>query len=314
MTQQILSKRTGRRAAAWRRAAVAVALSAALSPLCAAPVSGQRSFPSPQAAVDALFDAVVSGDRREFGPLFGVDAPRVVPIPDDASMAAVRDAFVRTWARGHAVETQGADRARLLLDTTAWPYPLPIVRGADGRWSWDTRAGLDEIDARRMARNELAAIAALHAYVDAQNLYAQADRDGDGVAEYARRLGSRPGKRDGLYWDTAPGEPASPLGLRALEMAAGAGRGEPFRGYRFRALSAQGAAARGGAMDYRSGERLLRGFAAIATPASYGRSGLRTFIINHDGKVHSRDLGPATRTLAARIVSYDPGPGWTRED
>jgi len=313
MNDQILTKPSRLRAAGWRRVALAVALSAAVSQAWA-PVAGQRSFASPQAAVDALFDAVVSGDRRELRPLFGADTPRIAPIPDDATMAAVRDAFVRSWSGGHAIEPQGEGRARLTLGASAWPYPLPVVRGADGRWSWDTRAGLREMDARRIGRNEIAAMAALHLYVDAQNTYARVDRNGDGVAEYARRLGSTPGKRDGLYWATAPGEPPSPLGLQALETAEGVTRGAPFRGYRFRALTAQGPAARGGAMDYLSGGRLLRGFAAIATPASYGRSGLRTFVINHDGRVFSRDFGPHTGTLAAQVTRFDPGAGWKRED
>ncbi len=314
MNDQILPKPSRPHAAGWRRVAVAVVLGAAVSQAWAAPLAGQRSYASPQAAVEALFDAVVSGDRRELRALFGADTPRIAPIPDDASMAAVRDTFVRSWAGGHAIEPQGEGRARLTLGEGAWPYPLPVVRGTDGRWSWDTRAGLREMDARRIGRNEIAAMAALHLYVDAQNTYARVDRNGDGVAEYARRLGSTPGKRDGLYWATAPGEPPSPLGLEALETAEGATRGTPFRGYRFRALTAQGSAARGGAMDYLSGGRLLRGFAAIATPASYGRSGLRTFVINHDGRVFSRDFGPYTHTLAARVTRFDPGPGWKRED
>ncbi|MFN7644307.1 MAG: DUF2950 domain-containing protein [Burkholderiales bacterium] len=314
MNDQILPKPSRLRAAGWRRVALAVALSAAVSQAWAAPVAGQRSFASPQAAVDALFDAVVSGDRRELRPLFGADTPRIAPIPDDATMAAVRDAFVRSWSGGHAIEPQGEGRARLTLGEGAWPYPLPVVRGADGRWSWDTRAGLREMDARRIGRNEIAAMAALHLYVDAQNTYARVDRNDDGVAEYARRLGSTPGKRDGLYWATAPGEPPSPLGLQAVETAEEVTRGTPFRGYRFRALTAQGPAARGGAMDYLSGGRLLRGFAAIATPASYGRSGLRTFVINHDGRVFSRDFGPHTGTLAAQVTRFDPGAGWRRED
>jgi hypothetical protein len=314
MNDQILPKPSRSRAPGWRRVTLAVALGAAVSQAWAAPVAGQRSYASPQAAVEALFDAVVSGDRRELRPLFGADTPRIAPIPDNASMAAVRDAFVQSWAGGHAIETQGVDRARLTLGEAAWPYPLPVVRGADGRWSWDTRAGLREMDARRIGRNEIAAIAVLHMYVDAQNTYAQVDRDGDGVAEYARRLGSTPGKRDGLYWATAPGEPPPPFGLQAVEAAEDVARGAPFRGYRFRALSAQGPAARGGAMDYLSGGRLLRGFAAIAMPATYGRSGLRTFIINHDGKVFSRDFGPHTNTLAAQITRFDPGPSWKRED
>jgi hypothetical protein len=297
-----------------RVATLALALGLAAAPAQAAPLPGQRSFASPQAAVDALFDAVVSGDRRELRPLFGSDAARVAPIPDDAAMADVRDAFVATWSKGHAVQPQGDGRARLLLGENGWPYPLPVVREPDGRWRWDTRAGLQEMDARRIARNEYSAMSALHAYVDAQNEYARVDRDGDGVSAYATRIASRAGRRDGLYWPSAAGEPASPFGPDVGAAALDAQGGRPWRGYRFRILTGQGAAARGGAQDYRIDGRLLRGFAGIAVPASYGRSGVRTFVINHDNRIWSRDLGPHTRALAARIDRFDPGPGWQRED
>jgi hypothetical protein len=295
------------------RLIAALALSTALSPLAAAPVSGQRSYPSAEAAVQALFDAVVSGDRRELRPLFGADTPRIAPIADDASMRSVRDLFVDAWSRGSAIETVSADRARLLLGADRWPYPVPVSRGADGRWSWDTRAGLQEVDVRRIGRNEITAMQALRAYADAQNEYARVDRNGDGVAEYAQRIDSTPGRRDGLHWATAAGEPESPLGPAAAEAARRGQAGTPYRGYVFRVLTGQGPAARGGAFDYRVGGRMTRGFAGIATPAQYGRSGVHTFVINHDGRVYSRDLGPDTRSRAARIQRFDPSEGWKRE-
>lgn len=278
-------------------------------PLLAAPVSGQRTYASPQAAADALLDAVVSGDRRELRPLFGVDAARIAPIPDDAAMAAVRDAFVIAWSRGSTVEVTSPERARLLLGAGRSPYAVPLVRTAGGHWAWDTRAGIAEIEARRMQRNEEAAIRALLAYVDAQHAYAGEDRDGDRVADYAQRLESRAGRRDGLHWAAAPGEPAPPLG--AAKAAAEEGPGaRPYHGYVYRVLTAQGPSARGGAFDYRVEGRLLRGFGLIATPAQYGRSGQHTFMINHDGRVYERDLGPHTRALARRIERFDPDTGW----
>jgi hypothetical protein len=285
---------------------------AAMQPIAAAPVGGQRTFESPQAAADALLDAVVSGDRRELRPLFGVDTARIAPIPDDAAMAAVRDAFVVAWSRGHAVETTAPGTARLLLGVNRSPYAVPLVKTSDGRWAWDTRAGAAEIDARRIDRNEHAAIRALLAYVDAQHAYAREDRDGDRIAEYALRLESRPGRRDGLHWATGPGEPRSPLGPGKAAAEEGPAA-HPYHGYVYRILVAQGPAGRGGAQDYRIDGRLLRGFAMIATPAQYGRSGVHTFVVNHDGRVFSRDLGPHTRALARRIDRYDPGEGWLEE-
>jgi len=290
---------------------VALAAAVAFGPLAAAPVSGQRLHASPQAAAEALLDAVLSGDRRELRPLFGVDTHRVAPIPDDETMGQIRDSFAAAWGRGQSIETLDADRARLVLGASKWSYPLPIVRTADG-WVFDTRAGATEIVMRRMGRNESATIRVMHAYVDAQHEYAQVDRDGDGVAEYARRLTSQPGRRDGLYWPTRPGEPESPLGpLKAA--AETAQRGSPYHGYRFRVLTAQGPSARGGERDYRVDGRLLRGFALIATPARYGASGVHTFIVSHHGRVHSADLGVHTDAIAARITRYDPGVGWKPE-
>jgi hypothetical protein len=286
-------------------AAVAPALSAA---------SPQRAYATPQAAVEGLFDAVVSGDGRELVPLFGADARRLAPIADEDAMGRVRDRFVGAWSRGHSIESLGTGRARLSVGDAGWTYPVPIVQGADGRWRWDTGAGLREIAVRRVGRNELAAISAMRAYVFAQHEYAQADRDGDGVAEYARRLDSRPGRRDGLHWDDTGGAPRSPLGPGLAVTAERIQGGEPYHGYRFRILEAQGPAARGGARDYRVGGRLTGGFGAIATPAQYGRTGVHTFIVNHDGRVYSSDLGPSTAAKAARIERFDPGPGWKPEN
>jgi hypothetical protein len=311
--------RRSARAGAWRGAAARLVVAAALAgPLgfaaaTAAPVAGQMTWPSAEATADALLLAVVSGDRRELRPLFGVHADRIAPIRDDATMGEVRDAFVEGWAKGRVIEMQGADRARLLLGEVRWPYPIPMVRTADGRWTWDTRAGLAEIAARRIGRNELAAMQAARAYVDAQNEYAQVDRNGDGVAEYAQRIVSRPGSRDGLFWATAPGQPVSPLGLRIARASEGVRSGEPYQGYVYRILTGQGPAARGGALDYRVDGRMTRGFALIATPAQHGRTGINTFIVNHDGRVYSRNLGPGSREAAAGIRRFDPEPGWHPE-
>ena len=295
-----------------RRVAFAIALAAAAPALSAA--DAQRGYASPQAAVDALFDAIVSGDGRELVPLFGADARRLAPIADEEAMARARERFVGAWSRGHSIQTAGEGRARLAVGDAGWTYPVPIVRGADGRWRWDTRAGVREVGVRRVGRNELAAMGALRAYVQAQHEYARTDRDGDGVAEYARRIDSRPGRRDGLHWDDAGGGGRSPLGPGVAAAAERVQAGQPYHGYRFRILEAQGPAARGGARDYRVGGRLTGGFAGIATPADYGRTGVHTFVVNHDGRVYSADLGPGTRTAAARIDRFDPGRGWKAED
>ena len=311
MTRSPRPRLTGVLRARARLAAVLLAVVAA--PLAAAPVAGQRTFPSADAAVEALFDAVISGDPREMRPLFGADTPRIAPSGDEEAIARRRDGFARHWAAGHALVPQDDGHLALVLGGERWTYPVPLTRVGADRWVFDTRAGIQEIQRRRVARNELATIAALHAFVDAQNRYALADRDGDGVAEYAWRVDSRPGRRDGLHWVAAPGESEPPLGDEAAEAAAQVQRGRPHHGYRFRLLTSQGPSARGGARDYRVDGRLLGGFAAIAVPHVYGRTGLHTFLINHDNVVWSRDLGPNTSAVAARIGRFDPGAGWRRE-
>lgn len=302
-----------RASSAWRHAFAAAVMVFAASALAAAPVPGQKSFPSAQAASEALFDAVISADPREMRSLFGIDTDRLVPVRDEEALYRRRDAFARHWSTGNTLQPQGADHATLVLGSEGWPYPVPMVRLAEGRWVFDTRAGLQEVERRRIGRNELATINALHAFVEAQHDYAGSDRDRDGVAEYAKRIASRPGRRDGLYWDTAQGEAEPPLGTSAAGIAGQVQRGEPHRGYRYRLLTAQGAAARGGVQDYLVAGRLLRGFAAIASPARYGRDGVHTFIVNHDARVWSRDLGPGTAAAAAKISRFDPTPGWKPE-
>jgi hypothetical protein len=202
----------------------------------------------------------------------------------------------------------------LLIGDKAWPLPIPIVRTGD-RWRFATEEGREEIVNRRIGGNERNAIYVLRAYVDAQREYASADRDGDGVLQYARKLGSTPGKRDGLYWpaDIAKGEDPSPFGPLVAEAGAymkGRAAGEPYRGYYFRILSGQGKSAPGGAYGYVINGRMLAGFAMVAYPAEYGETGVMSFIVNQNGKVYEKDLGRETVKLGSTMTSFDPGKGW----
>jgi hypothetical protein len=202
----------------------------------------------------------------------------------------------------------------LLIGAEAWPMPIPIVRSGD-RWRFASELGEDEIVNRRIGANERNAIYVLRAFVDAQRAYAAVDRDGDGVRQYARKLASSPGKRDGLYWtaDAAKGEEISPFGPLIAESAAylqGHGAGDPYRGYRFRILTRQGSHAAGGAYDYMVNGRLIAGFAMVAYPAEWGETGVMSFIVNHNGKVFEKDLGKDTAAIGAKMTSFDPGPGW----
>jgi hypothetical protein len=179
------------------------------------------------------------------------------------------------------------------------------VRGADG-WMFDVEAGEEEMRVRRIGRNELAAIATMYAYFDAQREYATQDRDGDGMLEYARRFLSTPGRQDGLYWPTAEGAPLSPAGplfdTRDIK--------DGYHGYRFRILEAQGPAARGGARSYLLGGQLANGFALVAWPAHYGDTGVMSFLINHDGVVYQKDLGPSSAAIASAMRRFNPDSRW----
>ena len=268
----------------------------------AGPTLAQRMFPTPEAAADALVDGLARSDDAEVRVVLGPDYRRLIPV-DAATGEDVTD-FLAAWSKGHRVDRDGA-RARLVL-SDGWTLPIPIVRSGDG-WAFDARAGAEEMRVRRIGRNELAAINAMYAYVDAQREYAREDRNGDGMLEYARRFLSNPGKHDGLYWATPDGEPPSPAGplfdTRDIK--------DGYYGYRFRILEGQGSAASGGARSYLSRGQLANGFALVAWPARYGDTGVMSFLVNHDGVVYQKNLGAASAAIASAMTRFDPDATWT---
>jgi hypothetical protein len=209
-----------------------------------------------------------------------------------------------------AFEEMDADTRVALFGAEAWPFPIPLVRTGE-RWRFDTAAGREELLNRRIGFNELATLESLHAYVDAQKEYAAAGRDGNPPA-FAQRFISTEGKHDGLYWAAEEGEEPSPIGDLLAEAAADyEGEPQPFRGYRFKILTRQGASAPGGNRDYLDDAgRMTGGFAAIAWPAKYDNSGIMTFLVNHRDIVFQRDLGPETERAVAAIDSFDPDASW----
>jgi hypothetical protein len=275
----------------------------------------QPRFASPEDALAAFAGALQategSGALLE---LFGQDyADELI----GADPASVRQTV--TAARNAAAEAltlapgRGPDSFVVLMGRLGWPMPIPIVQ-ENGDWHFDTAAGLEEVLDRRIGENELAAIAALRAYVRAQREYGSVDRNGDGVPEFAQRLISSEGQQDGLFWPAAAGEQRSPLGLLAAEESdylRYRQSGEPYYGYRFKILTQQGENAPGGAYDYVINDRMIAGFALVAWPADYGNSGIMTFKVSHLGQIYEADLGDDTETLAAAIDSFDPDPRWT---
>ena len=279
-----------------------------------APASAQEQFGTPQAAVDALVGAARSGDRKAILSVLGPDGREIVSSGDKVADKNVREQFVAACDAKHAVEIEGDGTQTLVIGNDNWPFLIPLINKS-GSWQFDTKAGRDEILRRRIGRNELSAIEVNRAYVQAQNEYAALDPAGLGRGVYARRIVSRKGKKDGLYWPTAEGEPPSPLGeLAASASAEGYKAGKkpiPYHGYYYRILTRQGAGASGGAYDYSVKGKMKGGFAMIAVPAEYGNSGIMTFMVNHDGKVFQKDLGRKTAKLAARIDAFAPDESWT---
>jgi hypothetical protein len=280
------------------------------------PVVQPRRFASPEDATQALVTALRTGEAKALVEIFGSEGRALVVSGDPVADRQSRERFLEAYNAGHSLVADGSGMV-LHVGNEDWPFPIPLVK-QDDRWRFDVRRGRDEVLARRIGRNELSTIQACLAYVDAQREYYTEDRDGDGILEYARQFASTPGRRDGLYWPTRPGEPPSPLGeLVVRARAEGYRRGEggaptPFHGYLYRGLTAQGPHAPDGGYEYLARGHMIAGFALVAFPARYGVSGVMTFIVNHDGVVYQKDLGPNTRAAALAMRAYNPDPTWTR--
>ncbi|WP_422015107.1 DUF2950 domain-containing protein [Reyranella sp.] len=272
-----------------------------------------QGFATPEAAADALTDAIRRDDSKAVGAILGSGWRDIVlGRPEDEER--LREKFLEAWDARHKVVVDG-NKATIEAGTTGWTGPIPIVKDGD-HWRFDTEAGRQEITARRIGRNELSVIQSLLALVDAEHEYAALDPMKVGVPVYARRLLSSPGRKDGLYWDAAPGEPESPIGP-ALATAQAQGQGgieDGYYGYRFRLLYAQGPDAPGGAYDYLVKDRMIGGFAILAWPIRYGDTGVMTFMVNQDGIVYEQDLGPDTAAKAAAITVYNPDKNWDKAD
>jgi len=227
-----------------------------------------------------------------------------------------RQRFVKAYDTAHRIELQGAGTAAVVIGPENWPLPIPLVKSGE-RWHFDTAASAQKILDRRVGRNELNVIEVCRAYVAAQREYASVDRLGDGLHEYARHFESSPGKHDGLHWDSEAGAQESPLGplvVKARAEGYGAESGfhpAPYHGYFYRILTRQGPHAPGGARDYVVNGHMTGGFALLAIPARWGDSGIMTFIVNQDGIVFQKNLGPDTDSAARAIDEYDPDSSWT---
>lgn len=280
-------------------------------PAAAAPVAAKQAFKTPEAAMEAFGAAITNNDEAEKEAVLGKNFRTFIP-PQGAD---IRYRFLEYWAQSHKVEMDGETRARIAVGDSGWTLPIPLVKTKAG-WLFDLKAGKEEMTIREIGRNELAAIKVASAFVDAQREYAARDWNGDGVREYARKIVSSAGHKDGLYWPDEAGQEPSPLGPLLAKAAAEGRIKQPgsYHGYRYRILTAQGSQAAGGARDYIIDGRMTGGFGLIMWPAQFGETGVMTFIVNQEGQVFEKNLGPDTAKKVARLHSFDPDASWRKVD
>lgn len=293
--------------------------------------AAQETFSSPQQAMQALVQAAQAKDHAALDKIFGPAAQQLLsgdPVEDAKDL----DDFSKGVQESAQLKQQSDSKYTLTVGQNNWPFPVPIVKQGE-QWVFDTKAGSQEILDRRIGENELSAITTCRAYVVAQWEYFTHDDWGhDGVAAYAPRFISTPGQHDGLYWETAPDEAPSPLGSlvaearaegygsqnAAAENDAGGGNSSgghhPFHGYYFKILTSQGPHAPGGEYNYIINGNMIAGHALIAYPDKWGNSGVMTFIVNQQGRVYEKNLGPDTDKIAAAITEYDPDVTWKLVD
>jgi hypothetical protein len=287
------------------------------------PTQKQAHFSTPEEAKQAVVDAALAKDSAAFARIFGPEAPEQLLPGDEAEDKQELEQFAASVQQSAKLEKVNDTKFTLTIGEDNWLFPIPIVKEGT-QWRFDTPAGMEEILNRRIGENELSTILSCRAYVLAQwEYFTQVDADKDGVAKYAQKFISSPGKRDGLYWDTAKGEEPSPLGSQvAAARAEGykvntgdkdvgyARERHPYHGYYFKILTRQGPHAAGGKYNYIINGNMIAGYALVAYPADWANSGVMTFIVNQQGRVYQKDLGPKTGQIAGAMLEYNPDPTW----
>jgi hypothetical protein len=298
---------------------IVLGMAAGLLASCStAEVIEPQAFSTPEEATRSLADAAGKGDTKALIRILGSEAEDVIHSGDPVDDANARERFLQLYRERNRVEAVSDSEAVLHVGPDDWPFPIPIVKDEGSGWVFDVAEGKEEIIDRRVGKNELDTMQTCLAIADAQREYYRMDPDRDGLHAYAGKILSTPGKKDGLYWETGEGEAESPLGpLVAVASSEGGGRrasGDPYHGYFYRLITAQGEDAPGGAYEYEVNGKLVGGFALIAWPAEYDSSGVMTFLTNHDGIVYQKDLGEDTHAEVEKITAFNPDRTWMKAE
>jgi len=307
------------RTSVWQRVLPALGVAALITfgvnQLCSAATAQQKSFSSAEEAVKAAIAAARSNNDKELLAIFGAQAKEILFSGDTVADKQRRAQFIAAYDEKNRLATKGEDTI-LIVGKQEWPFPIPVVKKGQS-WVFDTEKGKEEILNRRIGENELNTIQVMLAIVDAEREYAIKDRNRDGLLEYAQKFISDPGKKNGLYWEAKQGEPQSPFGPAMVRARSEgykkqeSGGPPPYHGYYYKILMAQGKDAPGGAYSYLVKGKMIGGFAVVAYPAQYDNSGVMTFIVNHEGKVFQKNLGPNTPSIAKSMKEYNPDKTWT---
>ena len=291
-----------------------------VAPIASAEGTGtQQVFSSADAAASALVAAGKADDMKTLSSILGPDADQVLSSGDSVADKNARNDFVRRYQEMHRLAYDDRGRVILYIGAENWPVPLPLVK-KNGGWVFDTAAGKEELLFRRIGRNELFTIDVLEDLAEAQTEYASEAHDGESTDQFAQRILSDTGKRNGLYWETAEGQSESPIGPLIASASAegyksdGGGNPVPFHGYYYKVLTRQGKNAPGGAKDYLVNGKMTNGFAFLAYPAEYRSSGVMTLMINQEGVIVQKDLGPNTAKLASEMTEFNPDKTWQEVD
>jgi hypothetical protein len=274
--------------------------------------SGEKTFASSSDASNALYDAAKAGDKPATEAILGASSAPILSSGDAVQDKHNAEVWLQRYEQMHRWGKETNGDQTLFIGADNWPFPIPLKKNASGQWYFDTKAGLDEILVRRIGANEFAAMRVCKALADAQDEYFNGLHDGSTAHQYAQKIISEPGKQNGLYWKTAEGEPESPIGpIIAYATRQGYDKKtEPFHGYYYHILTAQGAAAPGGAKSYIKDGAMTGGYAFVAWPAEYRNSGVMTFVVNLNGVTFEKDMGPNTADLVKAMTAINPDKTW----